>query len=174
MALSADQHRWLANAYKVHAQQVFGTCLRFAAGDRAWAFDRMQDVFVKLAEDMQQIRDDASLGGWLYRAACNTCLMSLRRNRVWDRVRAVVPFLDFRFAASADKSVRAQQELSRLDRALATLPAKQRMVFVLVYLEEKAQNDVAELLGLSKGQVSKLHAKALEALRALDWDLADD
>ena len=43
---------------------------------------------------------------------------------------------------------------------------------VLVYLEGHSQNEVASLLGLSKGQISKLHKRALDTLRAREWDVA--
>ena len=44
-------------------------------------------------------------------------------------------------------------------------------VMVMVHLEQKSQTETAELLGLSKGQVSKLHSRALAHLRQREWNI---
>jgi DNA-directed RNA polymerase specialized sigma subunit len=45
---------------------------------------------------------------------------------------------------------------------------------VLVHLEGKSQNEAAELLSVSKGQLSKLHTKALAELEKRDWEVPHD
>jgi DNA-directed RNA polymerase specialized sigma subunit len=39
------------------------------------------------------------------------------------------------------------------------------------YLDGMSQTNIAKALGLSEGYVSKLLARALQSLRALDWEV---
>jgi len=170
VALDSEQRKRFDEMYREHAQMVFRTCLRFAAGERQWALDRMQDVFVKLGRNIDSVQDNP--GGWLYRVAVNECFMAMRRQKTWGRVKDTL-FADEPITArSPEPDVEARQALGRLSQALQALPAKQRAVMVLVYLEGRSQNEAATLLGLSKGQVSKLHKRALETLREREWDIA--
>ncbi len=174
MGLNASDTAWIADVYRKHHERVFRTCLRFAAGDRAWAMDRMQDAFVMLTRDFEKVMDRGDPGGWLYRAAVNACLMALRRGRVWGRIEQVLRGAGRAHGTAPDRATGARRDISKLERALAELPPKQRAVFVLVEIEGREQKEAAELMRLSKGQLSKLHTRALEALRRYEWDVAHD
>jgi RNA polymerase sigma-70 factor (ECF subfamily) len=164
----------LEEAYRAHAERVFHICLKFGLGDREWAKDRTHEVFLKLAEKGAEIRKIDDLGGWLYRVSVNECFMALRRSRTSGRILSFLAFAWDRTEPPAEAKVRARRDLSALADALAELPAKQRAVMVMVHLEGKSQNEAAELLGLSKGQISKLHKKAMEHLAAREWEVAHE
>jgi RNA polymerase sigma-70 factor (sigma-E family) len=51
-------------------------------------------------------------------------------------------------------------------RALATLPPRQRAVLVLRYYEQHTDEEIAALLGISRGTVRSQAARALDKLRA--------
>ena len=57
-----------------------------------------------------------------------------------------------------------------LDAALGRLPAKQRVLLGLMYFEGESLTDAAKLIGVSKGQASKLHKSALHALSRHEWE----
>ncbi len=160
--------------FRRHLDDVLRTCLRFAAGDRQWALDRTQDVFVRLAEELPSLRDVDDLGGWLYRVATNACLMALRRERGWRRVAdRLMQALPGR-APSAERQARAERDVSAVEADIAALPARERAVMSLVYFDGKSQSEVAAVLGMSKGQISKLHSRALAKLKARDWEVGRD
>ena len=58
---------------KAHLGLVYSTALRRVNGDRELAKDAAQLVFVHLLRKGASIRDEAALGGWLYRHTCFTC-----------------------------------------------------------------------------------------------------
>jgi RNA polymerase sigma-70 factor (ECF subfamily) len=132
--------------------------------------DRTHDAFVTLAEKLDGLDTSEELGGWLYRVAVNTCLMDLRRQKSW---RTLFGALSGRPEPVDDmeRRVRARRDASRFEAVLAELPAEQRSVMVLVYLDGASQTEAAELLGFSKGYVSKLHSRALASLRRRDWEI---
>ncbi len=167
VSLEGDRLAWFDEAYRAHRDAVFRTCMRFAAGDRAWAMDRTHDVFVKLAESIDTVQGTDDPGGWLYRVSVNTCFMAIRRRGIWQRISDTLSGSTERTSPSAHGQIEARQVLGRFEQALLALPPKQRAVVVLVELEGKSQKEAAELLTLSKGQVSKLRTRALEALKAV-------
>src|SRR5688572_29237414 len=71
----------LAECYATHRTFVFHRCLRYGAGDVAFAEEVTQDVFVKLLEHLPHLRDAHDLGGWLNRVAANLAISRLRRER---------------------------------------------------------------------------------------------
>ncbi len=172
MVLDDSQRRRLDDLFRKHHQEVFQVCLSFAARDREWAMDRVQEVFVKLAQNLGRLTDLDDIGGWLYRVAVNNCLMELRRRR------GLFYFLE-RFQvtsdihpSSAEHHLRTARDVLALEQALTTLPPLERSVLTLVYLQGKEQTEAAQLLNLSKGYVSKLHKRALALLAAQEWEVS--
>lgn len=56
-------------------------------------------------------------------------------------------------------------EKCMLKSALETLPSRERDIIVMRYYEDKTQGEIAERLGISQVQVSRLEAKILEKIR---------
>jgi RNA polymerase sigma factor (sigma-70 family) len=65
----------------------------------------------------------------------------------------------------------ADEAIARLDgepglwRALALLPPRQRAVLVLRYYEQRGDEEIAAMLGVSRGTVRSQAARGLEKLR---------
>ncbi len=169
--IDREDTRWLEEAYRAHSERVFRICLKFGLGDREWAKDRTHEVFLRLAERGEEVRNQEDLGGWLYRVSVNECFMALRRARTSGRVLALLALAWDCSEPPPEAQVRARRDLDALATALAELPPKQRAVMVMVHLEGKSQNEAAALLSLSKGQISKLHTKALAQLARRDWEV---
>lgn len=64
-----------------------------------------------------------------------------------------------------DESFERRLEWSALARELPALDAQERIVLIRVFLQERTQRDVAQELGVSQMQVSRLLSRALERLR---------
>ena len=171
MSLSREQSQLFEQLYRERRHDVFRTCLRFAAGDRAWALDRAQDVFVTLAENLHKLDEGEDLGGWLYRVAVNACLMALRKQRGWRRVVDQLTQVVGSSAPSAERSIRARRDLTGFERALGELKPKQRMVMSMLLMDGRSQTEIAKALGLSKGRVSQLVKAALEELGRREWEV---
>lgn len=121
-------------------------------GSRAEAEEVAQETLTKALMRWRGIRSHAR--PWVCRVAANEAIGVLRKRR--------------RVPAGADAAhVATDAAVDRLDlqRALLSLPRRQRQVMVLRYLLDMAESDVASELGMALGTV-KAHAhRALVALR---------
>jgi RNA polymerase sigma-70 factor (ECF subfamily) len=163
-AVQPDARHDLVRAYELHRQDVFRLALRYGAGRRSWAEDRTQDVFVRLIEVIDRLRDAHDLGAWLYRVTANVCISRLRRERF-------IALATLRFAFAPQEPATPEALAERNDdvvlaiRMLETLPPKERVAFTMHHLDGKTLDEIGEILGHSKGYVSKLVSRAESRLR---------
>ncbi len=159
-----------AELYRLHATRVFRRCLALGGGDRAWAEDAMQDVFVRLHEKRDTISSPEAVGAWLLTVADRVCLNRLRRERgLWHRVRAALVAQPAPPAPPPGEED-AEALLAELRQSLGGLPEKERVAMMMKYVEGRKQTEIARHLSCSEGYVSKLIARALERLRSAGWE----
>ena len=72
-----------------------------------------------------------------------------------------------------DEVLERQDDAAAALRLLNTLPPKERMVLSMQVLDGHSQRDIALLLGLSEGYVSKLLTRAWANIRAAGWEVDD-
>jgi RNA polymerase sigma factor (sigma-70 family) len=160
--------------YERHRLTVFRLCLRYGGGSGGWAEDVTHDVFIRLLEQLPRLGEHDDLGGWLYRVTSNFALKRLRRDRsfVSRLVRLVQSPPEH--APAPDLLVEHQEQTLEAKRAIEGLPPKERVVMLMKLVDGTSQSEIARALGMSKGNVSKLVARATERLVAAGWELADD
>ena len=165
----------IAGLYRQHRDQVYRLALRYGRGDRTWAEDVTQDVFVSLCKVIHRLEDDEALKGWFYRVATNRCLSRLRREAVAGAP-AVRWLLGRSNKAAEDPEAQAteRRDLRRVDAVLATLPPKQRIAFCMYRLDGKEQQEIGDILGFSKSYVCKLIKRAEAKIRAQGWEVGDE
>ena len=132
----------IAELYLAHKDMVYRVCLRFRRGDPEWAADRMQEVFLRLAERWDQLPEMDSPKAFIYRTTMNVCINQVRReqnlvtllNRFFHKEPSVYTAGGTDFV-QPEKAATDAQWLERLDGALASLPVKQRVV-VIMYMRD--------------------------------------
>ena len=162
--------------YRDHRDRVFHLCLRLSGGNTAWAEDATQDVFVKLLQRLHKLADTEDLGGWIYRVTMNTCMTRLKREgTVWGRVLQVLSgATSLSSRDTPERRVSVRQDLHAALSVLVELPARQRVVFTMRYLDELPQREIAATLKMSEGYVSKLLARTHQHLQRLGWEAPHD
>src|SRR5262252_3420968 len=134
--------------------------------DRARAEDLAQDVFLRVHRGLPYFRGEARLSTWLYRIAANVCTearsrqapqISLDDERTSERVRPI----------AADRHASDLELSDRLEKAIARLPASQRLLIAAHYLQGVRYEDLAEALRLPLGTVKTQLYRAKQQLRRL-------
>jgi len=151
----------VAGLYRQHRDQVYRLALRYGRGDRTWAEDVTQDVFVSLCKVIDQLQDDEGLKGWFYRVATNHCF-NVRRNASRRGEDAAMPDLELADSTPADmypNRALAQQVLSQFDETT-------RSVAVGVLVDGMEHEEIAEVLGISRRTVARKLERFLDTARA--------
>jgi RNA polymerase sigma-70 factor (sigma-E family) len=120
----------------------------------------VQAAIVRVALRWPLVRDKDNPDGYVRRAILNGYLNVWRRVRSRETSMADLPELP----TSYDGTAGIADEVT-LRRALQTLPPRQRAVLVLRYLEDRSEQQTADLLGCSVGTVKSQTSKGLVKLR---------
>lgn len=158
--------------YVEHRDFVYRLALRYGGGSHAWAEDVTQEVFLRLFDVVDGLGDHEAMQPWFYRVTTNRCLNRLRGERL--RSSAPVRWLLGRRnedGRSPERVVAAREGLEQAAAVLASLPPKERVAFSMHVLDGKKQSEISEVLGHSKGYVSKLISKAEARIRAAGWEV---
>ena len=139
--------------YRAHVGRVYALCLRMS-GSAARAKELTQDVFVRAWERMGSFRGNSAFASWLHRLAVNVVLADARSAR---RREARLELVDDPAALERGGSSSPEVRLD-LEAAIAALPQRARIVFVLHEIEGYKHHEIAEQLGVAEGTIrAQLH-----------------
>lgn len=128
------------------------------------ADDVTQEVFIKVHKSIETFRADSQLYTWLYRVATNECLTFLQKKRR----RFFLPLEDVKGELSAkiesSPSITGDEVQKKLQKALLTLPDKQRLVFNLKYYEDMTYEEMAKVTGTSEGALKASYHHAVKKI----------
>jgi RNA polymerase sigma-70 factor, ECF subfamily len=132
-----------------YEQKVFRMAVMMLR-DSGRAEEVTQDIFLKLWRALPSYDGRAGLATWLYTIARNTCLSAVRS----ESYRQTKALDDVHEPGASDRT----PEQLALRQCLSRLPAAQREVITLFYLEERSITDVARMLDMPENTVkSHLH-----------------
>lgn len=116
--------------------------------DRAAADDAVQETFIRLWQRAGRFRSESNVSAWLCTICARRCYDELRRRRRHREAVAQLVLDDVRSDTLEVAELRAL-----LQRVVATLPAKQRVVYQLREIEQMSADEVAAATRLNVDQV---------------------
>ena len=156
-----DALRLLFEAYK---DRVYSIAVYSMGGDLSAAADVTQQVFVKLMTRISQFRGNSEFSTWLYRLVVNCCLDERRKQRRF------VPLAEFDLTKTNRRQISpattyARRELAgHVQAAIAELKPKLRWPILLKYVQGFSYEEIAAVLGCSKGTVASRLNRGHKAL----------
>ncbi len=115
----------------------------------------MQSVWIKVWQNITGFKGESQLSTWLYRIAYNESISYLQGRKKqnladWELME---PTLDDK---SSDplfnhEKYDYKEILARIDKAIETLPSKQKLIFHYRYNEEMPYAQIADVTGTSEG-----------------------
>jgi len=159
----------LINIYK---KSIFTIAYRMM-GNYHEAEDICQEVFVTVYNKIYQFDTSKKLGPWIHRIAVNTCISTLRkRNKVvsisFDETYIPANDLESNELYEDPHLIIEHQELrAEIEEALMQLPESYRIVLILRYQLELKNQEIAEVIGVSRENVDVKVHRARKALRKI-------
>ncbi|MEM6770836.1 MAG: RNA polymerase sigma factor [Bacteroidota bacterium] len=127
--------------------------------------DVLQNTLVKAFRNLERFRGDSKLTTWLYRIATNEALSWLRSSkRRSSRVTATDVSELHHNQPVADPYFDGDAAQAELRKAIASLPDKQKAVFVFRYYEELSYQEISEITGTSQGALKASYHLAVKKI----------
>jgi RNA polymerase sigma-70 factor (ECF subfamily) len=156
-----------------HQDMVYATAVRLL-GSPSEAEDAAQTVFLRAFQRFDDVGTSEAAPGWLKTTTRNVCLNHLSRYRArWQFFSELTrtdgeDYADLLVSPISHGLDLEQAEMrEELERALRTLPDRQRVPLVLFHFEELSYQEIADALGASLGKVKTDIHRGREALKRL-------
>ena len=111
------------------------------------ANDLLQNTFLKAWSNIENFRGDAKLSTWLYKIAINESITFINKEKQKQNI-----------------SIDDDELKLLLQKAIATLPEKQRMIFNMKYFDEMKYEDMSEILGTTVGALKASYHHAVKKI----------
>lgn len=128
------------------------------------ANDLLQNTFIKAWINLDYFRAEAKLSTWLYRIALNECLTFLNKQHAINQFSIDEADAAMVNRLESDSYFNGDETQVLFQKALQTLPEKQRMVFNLKYFQEMKYEDMSEILGTSIGALKASYHHAVKKI----------
>ena len=126
-------------------QDMAYACAFAVLGDSHLAEDAAQEAFITAYQNLSSLRDAKAFSGWLRRIVLTQCNRITRKRRL--TVEPISAAMDIpTVEADAAQIAERNEEREMVWRAIAQLPKNQRVVVTLFYINEFAQNEIADFL----------------------------
>ncbi|MGC4115341.1 MAG: sigma-70 family RNA polymerase sigma factor [Myxococcales bacterium] len=141
---------------------VFGLCYRLL-GERDAATDAAQEAFVRAYSALGSFDPSQRFDTWVLRIARNHCYDLLRRRQPQAEEEEAALTADA--SPSVLERLESAEVTRKLEGALESLPASDREVLSLYYVQHRKTKEIAQLLGVAPGTIMARLFRAREKLR---------
>jgi RNA polymerase sigma-70 factor (ECF subfamily) len=126
------------------------------------AEDATQEVFIQVWRKIQNFRADSKFSTWLHTVAVNSTLAYMRKQKGW-----VSRFVSLENDAVPEQSTKMSTNDLNLDKYIARLPERARIVFVLRAVEGYRHEEIADKLNMAVGTSKSQYFRAKSLLQ--EW-----
>jgi RNA polymerase sigma-70 factor (ECF subfamily) len=128
------------------------------------ADDVVQNTLVKAWKGLPKFKEEAKLYTWLYRIATNEAITFLNKKRKRFFVHIVDVENELSKTLESDDFYSGGEIQLKLQKAILTLPEKQRIVFNMKYYDEMKYDEIAEILTTSVGALKASYHHAVKKI----------
>lgn len=128
--------------------------------------DVLQNTFIKIFRNIDRFHGDSKLYTWMYRIATNEAITFI--NKKAKRQNITIEEVKDRIITNLESDVyfNGDEIQIQLQKAIATLPQKQQLVFNMKYFEEHTYEELSEILETSVGGLKSSYHIAVKKITA--------
>lgn len=128
------------------------------------ANDVLQNTFIKAWTNIDSFRGDSKLQTWLYKIATNEAISFLNKQK--SHIDIAIDDSDTYMMNKLESDVYFDGDEAQLilQKAILTLPEKQRIVFNMKYFDEMKYEEISEILNTSVGALKASYHHAVKKI----------
>ena len=146
---------------KEYQRVIYKVCYMYAT-DEYTLEELYQETVINLWKAFPQFFEHSKMSTWVYRIAMNTCISYFRKSSIRPLTIPITFHLETTLIDEEGQNIylrelyRMISQLGKLDRAL-----------ILLWLEEKSYQEIADIMGISKGNVAVKINRVKEKLKKM-------
>jgi RNA polymerase sigma factor (sigma-70 family) len=149
--------------YQTHHKMVLNLALHYVQ-QLEDAEEITQDVFIKVHSQLKLFRKESSLKTWIYRITINQALdfiksRQAKKNSIFQRLFSLSDLQPPLYPVNFNHpgvDMEQKEACAKIFSAINKLPDQQKTAIILLKIEQKTQQETAEIMGIS--------VKALESI----------
>ena len=126
--------------------------------------DVLQNTFIKVYQNIKNFKGDSKLYSWLYRIATNESLTFLQQKAKKNGISNEEQKQKLINKLESDVYFDGDEIKIKLQKAIATLPEKQQLVFNMKYFEELKYEEISEIVNTSVGALKASYHLAVKKI----------
>jgi RNA polymerase sigma-70 factor (family 1) len=150
--------------YVAYYRKIYAYALKFTKSTFL-AEDITQDVFLKIWENRESLKDVKFFKGYLFTICKNRVLTMLSRAAHEVKIKDLIVAGTAHFHSDTEFKIQNEEYERLLNQAIESLPPQRKLIFKLCKIEGKCYDEVATQLGISAGTVNDHIVKATRAIR---------
>lgn len=162
---------------ETHKEQAFRVLIKLYKERLYWhirnivkshddADDALQNTFIKIYKNIHGFKGESQLFSWMYRIATNESITLINKNAKRLQISSEEAQQLAINNLTSDVYFEGDAMQLKLQKAIATLPDKQQLVFNMKYFEELKYKDMAEILQTSEGALKASYHIAVKKIEA--------
>jgi len=128
--------------------------------------DVLQNTFIKVHRSIDKFKGESKLFSWLYRIATNESITYINKKSKRLQITNEEHQTNAINNLTADVYFEGDAIQLKLQKAIASLPQKQQLVFNMKYFEDVKYKDMAEILDTSEGALKASYHIATKKIEA--------
>ncbi|MEJ0103829.1 MAG: RNA polymerase sigma-70 factor [Bacteroidota bacterium] len=150
--------------YHFYSKRLLGYLVRLVKSEN-FASELLQETFIKIWNNRQNINPDQSFRSYLFRIAENLVFDFFRKAAQDKKLQAALINSATNKYSHVEEIFCRKENDQLLRDAINALPSKRRRIFQLVKMEERSYNEVSTLLNISASTINDHVVKATKAIR---------
>lgn len=130
------------------------------------ADDVLQNTFIKVYRSIDKFKGDSKLYSWLYRIATNESITHINKNAKRLQISNEEHQNNAINNLTADVYFEGDAIQLKLQKAIATLPQKQQLVFNMKYFDDLKYKEIATILETSEGALKASYHIAVKKIES--------
>jgi RNA polymerase sigma-70 factor (ECF subfamily) len=138
--------------------------IRNMVKDHEDTHDVLQNTFIKVFKNIHNFKGESKLFSWMYRIATNEAISFLNKRAKRNQISS--EDLQQQLIANLESDVyfEGDEIQLKLQKAIASLPAKQQQVFNMKYFQELKYREMSEILETSEGALKASYHHAVKKI----------
>lgn len=149
-----------ASIIRTYERVIYKVCYLYATPNTPLN-DLYQEVLLNLWKAFDKFRHECKVSTWIYRIAFNTCISFIRKEKKMPEIITLTPAFD-----QQEEDDETEAMLKQLYAMINRLGQLEKSL-ILLYLDEKSYEEMAEITGLTRTNVATKLNRIKEKLRKM-------